>query len=166
MTQNTTTLALEEDARNLAFLMTAAFSASDVAYPLIWGPKAPPGAHNLLAWKGLFTPVQREDRVTFKAMKNGRLVGFASWTLPDPNTPKKKVQEEKEGEPKPRELPEIPGVNLVLWNEKLRGPTKTSARYIDHSKDFSISLLSYFIFFRMKSGSLISCSIRFLFRSP
>jgi hypothetical protein len=63
----TTTLATEEDALRLASVMTAGFAASDVAYPLIWG-SAPEGTHDTIAINGLFTPVQKEGRVTFKAI--------------------------------------------------------------------------------------------------
>lgn len=144
MTGIITTLALEEDARALASVMTAAFSASDAAYPLIWaGPEAPEGIHDEVAIKGLFSPVQQEHRVTFKATDGGKLVGFATWDLPKPNIPKKEVQVGKEGEDVPRGLPDIPGVNTILWSEKLDGPKEAADRDADLSKDICILLFSY-----------------------
>jgi len=130
-------LATEEDAPALGSVMTAAFAASDAAYPLIWG-SAPEGTHDMIAVKGLFTPVQQEGRVTFKAVDeaNGRLVGFSTWNMP----------KEKKDEPQTAEkaggLPPLPGVNLELWGEKVGGPRKFYDRDVDASKDI---LLSFFL---------------------
>jgi hypothetical protein len=63
----------------LASIMTAAFSASDAAYQLIWSrPEAAEGIHDAVAVQGLFSPVQQEHRLTFKAMDGEKLVGFAT----------------------------------------------------------------------------------------
>jgi hypothetical protein len=132
----TTTLALESDASTLASILTAGFEAGDAAYPLIWGV-APEGMHEDISVKGLFTPVQREGRVTYKAVDSttGNIVGFATWTLPRP-----KVEEE---EKKKGGLPDLPGVNMELWNDKAEGPKKSYYRDVQIDKDFRIySLLS------------------------
>ncbi|KAE8453020.1 hypothetical protein EG329_012207 [Mollisiaceae sp. DMI_Dod_QoI] len=128
-------LATEDDASALASVMTAAFSACDAAYPLIWG-SAPEGTHEMLAEKGLFSPVQKEGRFTFKAVDetNGKLVGFATW-----NMPKEKVVGSQAGEQKGG-LPELPWVNMELWNEKTGRPKKFHDRDVDDSKDIMLSL--------------------------
>ncbi|KAH9210871.1 hypothetical protein DL95DRAFT_392979, partial [Leptodontidium sp. 2 PMI_412] len=79
----TTQLATEDDAPALASIMTAAFSAADAAYPLIWGSAAE-GTHDMISIVGLFTPVQKPERVTYKAVdeETQKVVGFATWTLP------------------------------------------------------------------------------------
>ncbi|PVH82281.1 acyl-CoA N-acyltransferase [Cadophora sp. DSE1049] len=76
-------LAAEDDAPVLASIMTAAFSTSDAAYPLIWG-SAPEGTHDTMSIVGLFSPVQKPDRVTYKAVDEDTkmVVGFATWGLP------------------------------------------------------------------------------------
>src|SRR4051795_10480625 len=112
-----TSLALDEDAPVLASILTASFAASDAAYPLIWG-SAPEGTHDAVAVKGLFTPVQQEGRVTYKAVDSvsGRIVGFATWYLPQP------IVDDGKGAKKGGEgLPNIPGVNMELWKAKLEG---------------------------------------------
>ncbi|KAG0645653.1 hypothetical protein D0Z07_8720 [Hyphodiscus hymeniophilus] len=129
----TTALAKEENAPKLASVMTAAFSSSDAAYPLIWGV-AGDSVHDAVAVQGLFTPVQKEFRVTFKAMAGEKLVGFATWDLPKPDAPKRKdvtVGETK----KSAGLPDIPGVNTALWNEKVNGPTEAYSRDVEPSED-------------------------------
>lgn len=131
-------LATEEDAPALASVMTAAFAGSDAAYPLIWG-SAGEGTHDMVSVKGLFTPVQKEGRVTFKAVDeaNGKLVGFATWNMP----------KEKKEEPKTAEtaggLPPIPGVNLELWGEKVGGPRKFFDRDVDAEKDIRMFFSLY-----------------------
>ncbi|KUJ12588.1 uncharacterized protein LY89DRAFT_688241 [Mollisia scopiformis] len=128
----TTTLATEEDAQTLASIMTSAFSASDAAYPLIWaGPTAPDGIHDIVAVKGLFSPVQKEDRLTFKAVDGERVVGFATWNMPKGNAAvRRKV--EKGG------LPNIPGVNVSLWSEKVEGLKDVADRDVEPGKDMCL----------------------------
>lgn len=75
--------ATEVDAPSLAF------SASDSAYPLIWGRDGLGDAtHDAVALKGLFSPVQSEGQVTHVAIVDCEaertVVGFARWMLPDP----------------------------------------------------------------------------------
>jgi hypothetical protein len=136
----TTVLATEEDASTLASLMTLGFSTSDAAYSLIWGG-APEGTHDIVAIKGLFSPVQKKGRVTFKAMDGHRLVGFATWNLPKPKV--ETVEETQEGEKKEETkgsgLPEIPDVNMELWGDKLDGPKRFYYRDVDPSKDICMS---------------------------
>jgi len=128
----TTTLALESDGPALAALTSVRF-AFDPAYKLIWGSTAP-GVHDSVALAGLLTPVQQEYRVTYKAVdsESGKLAGFASWVLPEP---------EVEGEEKPKNagyLPSIPGANMELWGEKVKGPERSQVR--DKTKDMHLSL--------------------------
>lgn len=122
--------ATEEDAPALASVMTAAFAASDAAYPLIWG-SAGDGTHDMIAVQGLFTPVEQEGRNTFKAVDEttGKLIGFATW-----NIPKEKKEEPKTAE-KAGGLPPIPGVNLELWGEKVGGTRRFFDRDVDAGKD-------------------------------
>lgn len=135
----TISLAAEEDASAIASVMTAAFAASDAAYPLVWGSVAE-GTHDKVAEKGLFTPVQKEGRVTFKTVDEatGKLVGFATWVMP-----KEKKVEPQAGK-KEGGLPPLPGVNLELWGEKVGGTRKFSQRDVDEEKDIcTFSLFSH-----------------------
>lgn len=134
-------LAVEEDALAIASVMTAAFAARDAAYPVIWGA-ASEGTHDMIAAKELFTPVQREDRVTFKAVDDasGKPVGFVIWTMPKEKVVVSQPEEEKKGVG----LPDLPGVNTELWREKLAGLGQYYDRDVDVTKDMrmcSISLL-------------------------
>lgn len=127
-------LGQEADASSLAAIMTAAFSATDPAYPLIWGGSAP-GTHEMVAVKGIFSPVQKEGRVTYVAIdtSTGTVAGFTTWVLP-----KEKISEsEKSG----GRMPDIPGVNMKLWEEKLNGTELARRRDVDPAKDFCKSLL-------------------------
>lgn len=139
----TTRLTFEDDAAALASVMTAAFAHSDVAYPLIWG-SASEGTHDMMSIIGLFTPVQRPDRVTYKAIdeETQKIVGFVTWTLP-----KEEVREE-EGEGKKKKidengLPRLPGVNVDLWMDKVGGTRVFSERDIDTKKDMGRLTFSY-----------------------
>lgn len=125
-------LAVEENASAIASITTAAFAACDAAYPLIWG-SAPEGTHDMIAEKGLFTPVQREDRVTFKAVDdaNGKIVGFVTWNLPKEKVVVSQTVEEK----KEAGLPDLLGVNMELWGDKVAGPRQFYDRDVDVSKD-------------------------------
>lgn len=123
----TTTLATDEDADDLASITTSAFSACDAAYPLIWAG-AGDDVHKSVAKKGLFTPVQTEYRKTYKAMDGDRIIGFATWNLPDPSAP-------AAGSRSRNTLPDIPGVNTRLWNEKSQRPEGDNRRYSDGTKD-------------------------------
>lgn len=95
----------------------------------------------MAALNGLFSPVQKEGRVTFKAVDGERLVGFATWKFPEPKV-EEKVEEgenkntgEKDGDKKASGLPEIPGVDTELWRDKLDGPKTFYFRDVDPSKD-------------------------------
>ena len=135
----TTTLATEEDASRLASIMTASFAASDVAYTLIWG-SAPEGTHDMISVKGLFTPVQKEGRVTFKAVdETEKIVGFATWNLPKEKVPEKAGDGEKGGG-----LPPLPGVNIELWEDKSSGPKEFYYRDVDPTKDIRRCILKPF----------------------
>jgi hypothetical protein len=127
----TTTLALESDAAALASILTAGFSASDVAYPLIWGSAAP-GTHDTVSVKGLFTPVQKVGRETYKAVDSvsGRIVGFATWNLP---------KEKAQGGAVGGGLPEIPGVNMELWTLKAEAMKGSYSRDVQVDKDMRTS---------------------------
>jgi hypothetical protein len=132
----TTTLATEEDASRLASIMTAGFAASDAAYPLIWR-SAPEGTHDTISVKGLFTPVQKEGRVTFKAVdETDKIVGFATWNLPKEKVSEKAVDGKKGGG-----LPPLPGVNIELWEDKSSGPKEFYYRDVDPTKDLRRCLL-------------------------
>lgn len=131
----TTTLATEKDAPALASLITLGFSSSDSAYPLIWG-SAPEGTHNMVALKALFSPVQKEGRVTFKAVDGEKIVAFATWNLPEPRIELSANEVGAKTEGKGGDgLPEIPGVNMELWRDKLEGPKKFYHRDVDPSRD-------------------------------
>lgn len=106
--------AAEGDALALASVMTASYSASDASFPLIYDA-APPGTHDRLAVQFLFTPVQTPNRKTFKAVDDntGRLVGFASWSVPIGA----EVPTALEGGDE--ELAETPGINTALWLRKM-----------------------------------------------
>ena len=125
-------VATEDDAPALASIMTAAFSTSDAVYPLIWG-SAPECTHDSMSIIGLFSPVQRPDRVTYKAVDEEakRVVGFATWELPKvlAKDGKEKGNKEEGG------LPRIPGVNADLWMAKVGGTRVYSARDVDVEKD-------------------------------
>lgn len=137
-----TVLASEDDAHTLASIMTAAMSTCDAAYPLVWG-SAPEGMHNKVAVMALFTPVQQEGRVTFKAVEgeNAKVVGFATWTLPKAEA--KVVDEGQEedagkgegGEKSENGLLDLPGVNMALFDEKLNGLKKFYFRDVEPSTD-------------------------------
>jgi hypothetical protein len=116
--------------------MTTSFKASDAAYPLIWG-KAAEGTHEAIAVKGIFSPVQIEGRVTYKAVDSttGRIVGFATWKLASP-----KSEGEKKGD---SGLPDLPDVNMKLWNEKAEGPEGSVQRDVEVDKALSICSLPY-----------------------
>lgn len=106
-------LATDEDGPAMASVVTAAFAACDAAYPLIWGA-APEGVHDMAVLKGMFSPAQLEWKRTFKAVdENGKVVGLATWTLPKPK-PADGEEPKKGG----GGLPDLPGVNMELWNAK------------------------------------------------
>lgn len=123
-------LAAEEDAKSLASLTTTVFAACDKAFPIIWG-SAEEGLHDKIALHGLFTPtVQREGRVTIKAIDaKGTIMGFATWVLPKPTIA---GQGKKGG----GGLPDLPGVNVVLWNDKNEGPKKFFDKDVDELEDW------------------------------
>ncbi|TVY52976.1 hypothetical protein LCER1_G005961 [Lachnellula cervina] len=126
-------LATEEDAPALASLTTASFAASDAAYPLIWG-SAPPGTHDTVSLNGLFSPVQKSDKVTLKAVhENGELVGLATWNMPKESLPVKAAGGAG--------LPVIPRVNMELWNEMVMGLKGCYDRDVDLLKDICMDLL-------------------------
>jgi hypothetical protein len=106
-------LATDEDGPAMASVVTAAFAASDAAYPLIWGGVSKE-THDMVVLKGMFSPVQREWRKTFKAVdEDGNVVGLATWTLPKP-----KPAEGEEVKSGGGGIPDIPGVNMELWRAK------------------------------------------------
>lgn len=129
-------LGRDSDVGSLASIITEAFVATDPAYPLIWGSTAP-GTHEMVAVKGLFTPLQKEERVTYVAVdaSSDRVVGFATWVLP-----KKKIPETGKGDGG-GQMPAIPGVNMELWKEKLNGTEEARTRDVDPTKDFCKSPL-------------------------
>lgn len=132
-------LAEEEDAPSLAEIMTAAFSASDAAYPLIWTAQAPPGLHDDVALNAIFTPVQHRLRVTYKAMAGDRLVGFATWSLPDVNAPKKHARVEVQGDVNNiPTMPKIPGVEWDLWYLKQKDSQEAGKRDVEPSEDIGM----------------------------
>lgn len=128
-------LGQDSDVGSLASIITAAFASTDHAYPLIWGAAAP-GTHEMVAVKGLFTPVQKEGKVTFVAVETSTnsVVGFATWDLP-----KKKLP--KTGKGSGERIPDISGVNMKLWEEKLRASEPARERDVDPTKDFCKYLL-------------------------
>lgn len=132
----TTSLSTEDDVPTLASIMTTAFAAVDAAYPLVWSSDA---IHAAVAIKGLFTPLQREGRLTFKAMDGVKIVGFATWNLPKPNTPKKALDLGKGENKKPQSVPEIPGVNTKFLDEKMNAFKEASERDVEPSEDISNS---------------------------
>jgi hypothetical protein len=128
----TTRLGQESDASTLSSIITDAFAANDAAYKLIWGSTTP-GTHEAVATKGLFTPLQKDRRVTYVAVDaSEKIVGFATWELP-----KEKTASAGKG----GGMPDIPGVNMALFNEKLSGLDEAKSRDFDPTKDFCKSLL-------------------------
>lgn len=137
----TTALATDDDAPVLASIITAAFSGSDAAYPLIWGGAAE-GTHDKVSVMGLFTPVQQEGRVTYKAVsESGEVIGFATWRLPKANSSedvKVKAQSGTEGKKEDKGgLPDLPGVNMDLWKAKMNGMKEFRERDFDVKRDMS-----------------------------
>jgi hypothetical protein len=128
--------ATEEDGPELASLITISFAASDAAFPLIWGGSEE-GTHDIVALKGLFSPVQKEGRMTVKAVDNDKIVGFATWELPLPKVFKDEILE---GKRKRDGLPQIPGVNTALWSEKMNDSKEFSVRDVDEEKDMRMFL--------------------------
>jgi hypothetical protein len=140
-------LGQESDVGNLSRIMTDAFAATDPVYPLIWGTAAP-GAHEMVAVKGLFSPLQNEGRVTYVAVDTSseKVVGFATWDLPRQKIP---------DSGKAGRMPDIPGVNMKLLDEKFNGTQGARRRDVDPTADFCKSLLYlpsfYFSVFHLKS---------------
>ncbi|TVY31707.1 hypothetical protein LSUB1_G008500, partial [Lachnellula subtilissima] len=124
------------DAPTLASLTTSSFASSDAAYPLIWGSAAP-GTHDAASLNGLFSPVQKADRVTLKAvLASGEIVGLATW-----NMPKESVSPGEVGGGGGEGLPVIEGVDMGLWNETAICFKGCYERDVDVLKDISLSLL-------------------------
>ncbi|CCD49333.1 hypothetical protein BofuT4_P032090.1 [Botrytis cinerea T4] len=74
-------LAEIRDARELAAITTSAFEVSDTIYPITWG-NTDPGAHDTAVML-LFNPMQSETIVTWKVEIDGKIVGYARWSLPE-----------------------------------------------------------------------------------
>ncbi|KAH8803534.1 acyl-CoA N-acyltransferase [Xylogone sp. PMI_703] len=141
------TEATESDGSALAAVMTAAFSACDAAYSLIYA-SCPPGTHDNLAMQFLFTPVQRADRITFKAVDNktGKIVGFASWSIPAGRAiPAELEKSGDDDEPRKAELPAIPGMNMTLWVEKISGPPNPPSFSEEEISKTDIGLSFFFV---------------------
>lgn len=124
----TVRLGQQSDVDTLSSIMTDAFAATDPAYSLIWGGTAP-GTHETVTVKGLFSPLQKQGRVTYVAVdtSSDAVVGFATWDLPKTEVP---------GGGSGGGLPAIPGVNMKLWDEKLNGVQWARSRDVDPAKDF------------------------------
>ncbi|TGO47632.1 hypothetical protein BOTNAR_0514g00060 [Botryotinia narcissicola] len=73
-------LAKTQDAREFAAIITRAFEVSDTIYPIIWGDTEP-GAHDTAVML-LFNLMQSETIATWKVEIDGRIVGYARWSLP------------------------------------------------------------------------------------
>lgn len=129
----TVRLGEQSDVGILSSIMTDAFAATDPVYPLIWGSAAP-GTHEMVAVKGLLTPLQREARVTYVAVdaSSERIVGFATWVLP-----RERIPEAGKGE---GGMPAIPGVNMKLLDEIFNWTEGVRSRDVDPTKDFCKSL--------------------------
>ncbi|KAF7893752.1 hypothetical protein EAF00_007266 [Botryotinia globosa] len=69
-----------QDARELAAITTRAFEVSDTIYLIIWGDTEP-GAHDT-ALILLYNPMQSETIATWKVEIDGKIVGYARWSLP------------------------------------------------------------------------------------
>lgn len=84
----------------------------------------------MVAVKGLFSPLQKEGEITYVAVDTSseKVVGFATWQLPKQNVPEKGNEGER--------IPDIPGVNMKLWDEKLNGTQAARRRDLDPTKDF------------------------------
>jgi hypothetical protein len=95
----------------------------------------------MVAVKGLLSPLQKEGQVTYVAVDTSsqKVVGFAMWNLP-----RQKIPAGGKGEG----MPDIPGVNIKLLDEKFNGTQKARSRDVDLTTDFCKSLLyltsSYF----------------------
>lgn len=75
--------------------------------------------------------------MTWKAFdeENGRIVGFATWSFPKPKV-------EREEQKKGGGIPNWKGVNMSLFEEKIRGPKEAYFRDVDGEKD--MRMLHYF----------------------
>lgn len=73
-------LAETQDARELAAITTRAFEVSDAIYPIIWG-NTEPGVHDAAVML-LYNPMQSATIVTWKVEIEGKIVGYARWSLP------------------------------------------------------------------------------------
>jgi hypothetical protein len=94
----------------------------------------------MISVMGLFTPVQKEGRVTFKAVdETEKVVGFATWNLPKEKVPEKPGDRKKGGG-----LPPLPGVNIELWEDKSSGPKEFYYRDVDPTKDIRRCILKSF----------------------
>jgi len=121
----TISLATDSDAPFLASVMTASFAINNPAWSLIWGEGH--DLHDKISIIGLFTPIVKPFYITYKAVDsaNGRVVGFAVWTLPQ-----EEIKKTGGGG-----MPELPGVNMDLFNAKHAGGRALSERDCDATKD-------------------------------
>jgi hypothetical protein len=129
-------LAVEADAPVLSSIMNSAFTSRDAAFPLIWDG-TPDGFCDYITIKSLFNPVQKRDRVTYKAVtttESGEeeTIGFATWGLARNQEEVEKLMEAKG---KGAGVPDLQGVNMGLWSAKLEGPMENFFRDVDPGKD-------------------------------
>lgn len=112
--------------------------------------------HEQLAVNGLFTPLQREDRVTYVAVdSDGKILGFATWTLLGmKGDGGKKKEEKKEGGGM-----KLEGVNLRLLGEKMEGLSGAKERDVDGGKDLG----NYPFFFSLCSPLYLKMSCLYSF---
>ncbi|TEY73106.1 hypothetical protein BOTCAL_0083g00190 [Botryotinia calthae] len=142
-------LAETQDDRELAAITTRAFEASDTIYPIIWG-NTDPGAHDTAVML-LFNPMQSETIVTWKVEIDGKIVGYARWSLPEickvteGNVSGKNDDDDESAtaqhKTKVEEGWKTPdGMNFDLFIQKVKRKVEWKKRYCNPEKDMFLHL--------------------------
>ncbi|TGO45202.1 hypothetical protein BCON_0413g00050 [Botryotinia convoluta] len=139
-------LAETQDARELAALTTRAFEVSDTVYPIIWGDTEP-GVHDTAVML-LFNPMQRETIVTWKVEVDGKIVGYARWSLPkisevaEVDTGEKNEENDESATAQHKKKVEEgwktpAGMNFDLFMRKVKSTVECQKRDYDAERDMS-----------------------------
>ncbi|KAM0189479.1 hypothetical protein ACHAPC_003056 [Botrytis cinerea] len=142
-------LAEIRDARELAAITTSAFEVSDTIYPIIWG-NTDPGAHDTAVML-LFNPMQSETIVTWKVEIDGKIVGYARWSLPEickvteGNAVGKNGEDDKSASAQHKKKVEEgwktpDGMNFDLFIKKVKSTVQCKKRDCNAEKDMFLHL--------------------------